>query len=100
MSDWQKITPTSPTEEECKRGVLIHWLDQYEQDQADLVISRYDANQRKAGWWIPFTPPPRPDPAKEAFEAALKTEAKHYAQDIGAFTRGWHAALAWKEGSK
>jgi hypothetical protein len=97
MSEWKPITPTSPTEEECKRGVIVGWRDGAGEFWAANVCSRLAISPHQE-WWIAFFPPPRPDPAKEAFREWWGKQSFKTPHDGAA--DAWHAALAWAKEEK
>jgi hypothetical protein len=100
MSDWQKITPTSPTDEECKSGVLFVNAD----GSVGVTWRNSSIDHDRLTHWMPFPPsPPRPDPAKEACDHARDLYFRlrsggSTGKDI--FDYAWYAAVAWKEGTK
>lgn len=104
MSDWHKITPTSPTEEEAKRGIVVGNWDKGPLTTHWDTFACFDRNwsSGRTHWIEMPTPPPRPDPEREACENALKKYPFYSDVELMevTFAKGFSEGAAWQRGQK
>lgn len=106
MNNWKPITKDSPTEEGMRNGIRVgmHSPKDWTESQWTYTANEPEEYRPHAlGWqyWQPIIPPPRPDPAKEAFEKWYKNHRDQSLPSPTAWLKAaWHAALAWKEAAE
>lgn len=50
MFNWKPITSDSPTQKQCSDVILVHYFDQYEQNQVELIVNKFDIKEYHSHW--------------------------------------------------